>query len=230
MKRILLTISVLAAFIARADAQSGTFSYGAKVGPTLNWAGAASANCQSKGAALGLGVGFVADYHLSDFLAVSSGLEFNWVRLKQRFDDYRRMNGFLEYSVVATDRRTSASYLEVPLKAKARKELVDDLTGFAEAGIGLGLNIGASAKDEFSFYGINHADTKYVDKTYQYRLLQASLRLGLGVEYAYSADYGLFAQLSFRHAFSNMFTNELQQRTGSNMKANFIGIEAGVMF
>ncbi len=230
MKKILLTISLLAAFMAHADAQSETFSFGIKAGPTFNWAGADATTCQNKGVALGLGMGLVADYHLSGILAVSSGLEYNWVRLKLRLDDYRRMENFLEYSVVAIDRRTSASYLEIPLKLKARTEIVDDLTGFAEVGAGLGFNLSARAKDEFTFYGIDHADTKYVDKTNQHRMLQAALRFGLGAEYAFSSDYSVFAQLSFRHALSNMFTSEMQRRTGSNMKVNYIGIDAGVMF
>ena len=230
MKKILLTISFLAAFVAVADAQSGEFSYGVKAGPTFNWAGAASASCENMGARLGFGLGAVVDYHLSANLAVSSGLEFNLMRFKHSIVDYRRMENFLEYSTVALERRTSATYLEIPLKAKARTEIIDDVTGFVEAGLGIGMNLSARVKDEFEFYGIPYADPRYVDATYRYRLLQAALRFGLGMEYAISSDYSVFAQLSFRHALSNMFTSQLQKQTGSNMKANFIGIEAGVMF
>lgn len=230
MKKILLTISFLAAFVAVADAQSGEFSYGVKAGPTFNWAGAASASCENMGARLGFGLGAVVDYDLSAKLAVSSGLEFNLMRFKHSIVDYRRMENFLEYSTVALERRTSATYLEIPLKAKARTEIIDDVTGFVEAGLGIGMNLSARVKDEFEFYGIPYADPRYVDAIYRYRMFQATLRFGLGTEYAISSDYSVFAQLSFRHALSNMFTSQLQKQTGSNMKANFIGIEAGVMF
>ena len=230
MKRISLIISFLAFFTVGANAQSGALSYGVKAGPTFNWASAASTSCENKGAPMGFGLGLVADYEITSNLAFSTGLEYNWVRMKYQFADYRRMENFLEYSDVTVDRKSAGSYLEIPLKAKASMDIMDELKGFVEAGLGIGINLSSRAKDEFDFYGIDYADKRYVDKTYQYRMLQAALRFGLGAEYAFSSDYSLFAQVSFRHALSNMFTHDLQRKTGSNMKVNFIGIEAGVMF
>lgn len=229
MRKSLLTISVLAFFAIGGKAQSGTFSYGVKVGPTLNWASRASTVCENKGAALGFGLGFVANYQFSDYVAVSTGLEFNQVTMKYRFADYRRINNFLEYATVSVGRKSRSSYLEVPLKARAQMEVFDDMTGYVEAGVGIGLNLATRAKDEFEFHGNSYADNAYVDVTRQYRPLQVALRFGIGVQYSLNADWSVFAQLSSRHAVSNMFTHEMLSQTGSNMKANFVGLEVGVV-
>jgi len=39
-----------------------------------------------------------------------------------------------------------------------------------------------------------------------------------------------FVQISFDHAFSNAFVRSLEKQTGSILRNNFIGVEAGIMF
>ena len=230
MKRILLIISCVVLFALQCNAQNGKNVYGLKVGPTLNWASPASSEAEGNGARLGFGVGVVYDRCLTDHLAVSSGLGYYLLGQSYRFTDNRIVPGFLESANVGeVDRKSRGSYLEVPLKIKVRHEVAESLKAFVEGGAALSLNLSDKAKDEFDFFGWSYSDAAYVAVTGEYRLLQAALKFGAGVEYEINSRISLFAQLTYHLALSNMFTKDLYKLTGSDLRTNFIGIEVGIM-
>ena len=229
MKRILLIISLVACFAMASNAQNQPFRLGFKMGPSIDWASAGSTVVENHGAKLGFGAGFVVDYHFNDYFAVTSGLNFNDLRMGYRFMDSRGVEDFLEDALVMVDRRVRTTYFEVPLMARADVKIVDSWKAYVEAGVGLGVNSADKAKDEYSFCWIDYADESYVDYSYQYRILQASMCFALGAEYDINPKLSLFAQLSFCHSFSNAFTHLMQKQTGSIARQNFIGLEIGFM-
>lgn len=230
MKRTILIISVITLFSLNCNAQKGANDFGLKVGPNFGWAGSATTAGKSNGAQLGLCVGGFVDHYFTDHVALSVGVNLNLTRLKYQFTDLRNVENFLEPCNVTVDRKFKGSYIEVPVKVKAKFPIVDSWNAFAEAGGGVGVNLSAQAKDSYSFYGVTFEDDHFNNRSTQYRLLQASLHFGLGAEYELSSRMNLFAQLSFRHSLSNMFTHELYKNTNSNLKANYIGLEVGVIF
>ena len=229
MKRILLVISLVACFAMASNAQSSPFRLGCKVGPSIDWASAGSQVTDGKGAKLGFGAGLVVDYHFNDYFAVTSGLNFNYLNMAYRFQDYRGVEDFLVDAMVMVDRHVHTAYFEIPLMARAEMEVSAPWLAYVEAGLGFGLNFSAKAKDTYDFYWINYEDDKYADYSYQYRLLQASLCVALGAEYEINPKFSLFAQLSFSHSFSNAFTSLMQKQTGSIIRQNYIGLEIGFM-
>lgn len=229
MRRILLIISLVSAFFVEANAQMRNVRLGLKLGPTIDWASSGSTAANNDGIRLGGTVGLVCDYYFADNVAVSSGLNFNLLRLKYSFIDHRRVEDFLEQTNISVSRRLKATNIEIPLKVKVRYELFDSFLAYAEAGAGLSLNCKDYGKDSYSFYWVSSEGQSYVDCTNQYRPLQFSMVFGLGAEYEINKNLSAFAQLTFDHAFSNAFVNSLEKQTGSILRNNYIGIEVGVM-
>ena len=172
----------------------------------------------------------VCDYYVTSYVAVSSGVNFNFLRMKYTFTDRRRVEDFLEEANVPVSRRLKATNIEIPLKAKFRLDVAESLKAYAEAGVGLSFNCKDYAKDSYSFYWVASEGENYVDCTNQYRPLQFSMIFGLGAEYEINRDFSVFAQLSFDHAFSNAFVSILEKQTGSIIRNNYIGIEIGIMY
>ena len=229
MRRILLIISLVSTFIMGANAQTGKVRLGFRLGPTIDWASSGSTAATNDGIRLGGNLGLVCDYYFTDNFAVSSGVNFNLLRLKYTFIDYRRAEDFLEEANISVSRRLNATNIEIPLKAKFRVDVVDSFKAYAEAGVGLSLNCKDFGKDNYTFYWTTFEGESYVDCTNQYRPLQLSMIFGLGAEYEINRNLSAFAQLTFDHAFSNAFVNSLEKQTGSILRNNYIGVEVGFM-
>ena len=235
MRRILLIISLVSAFIVGADAQTGNVRLGMKFGPTIDWASSGSTAATNEGIRLGGNLGLVCDYYFTDNIAVSSGVNFNFLRMDYSFMDQRYVADFLEKINVKISRRLKATNFEIPLKMKMKFNILDSFSAYVEAGGGLSINVKDLGKDrceEFSFYWVYYDSEQsysYEDRTHQYRPLQLSMVFGLGTEYEINRNLSIFAQLTFDHAFSNAFVSSLEKQTGSILRNNYIGIEVGVM-
>lgn len=229
MRKILLIISLVATFAVGANAQTGNVRLGIKLGPTVDWASSGSTAATNDGIRLGGNLGLVCDYYFTDNIAVSSGVDFNFLRLKYSFIDYRRAEDFLEESNISVSRRLRATNIEIPLKAKLRFDVIDSFKAYAEVGAGLSLNCKDFGKDSYAFYWTSFEGETYVDCTNQYRPLQLSMIFGLGAEYEINRNLSAFVQLTFDHALSNAFVNSLEKQTGSILRNNYIGVEVGFM-
>ncbi len=230
MRKILLIISMLAAIAIGANAQTSSIRYGIKIGPTFDWVSSGSTAAENEGFRLGGSLGLVFDYYFTSNVAVSTGADLNFLRMKYSFTDRRRVEDFLEEANVLVSRRINATNIEIPLKAKISFDVAESFKAFAEAGVGLSFNCKDYGKDMYSFYWVTSEGEDYVDCTNQYRPLQFSMIFGLGTEYEINRDFSVFAQLTFDHAFSNAFVQSLEKYTGSILRNNYIGVEVGVMY
>ena len=216
-------------FVTGSTAQSNPLVFGFKMGPSLNWASSGSTNASNNGVRLGFGAGLVVDYCFADNFAVSSGLNVRSQRFYYQFTDNRTIDGFLGEVPVSVDRRVKGTYFELPLEAKAGFEIMDSWKAYVEAGLGIGVNVSDYAKDSFTYQWVKYSDESYLDYSYQYRLLQASILFGLGVEYEFNHSLSLFAQLSLNHALSNTFTHPMENSTGSVLNVNCVALEIGIL-
>jgi len=245
MKKISLIISFVVLFALAGNAQTASSGkapaassvnaltknvrVGLKIGPSIDWASSGSPETESKAPGVGLNMGLILDYYLTDYFAVSSGLNFNAFRMKYQFTDYRRPEDFLEETNVSVLRRVKGCNLEIPVKIKGKFNVVESFDAFVEVGCGLGFNLKDRCKDEFEFYWTDYTDERFVDCTNQYRAFQPSLLFGVGAEYEINSKLSAFVQLTFDHAFSNAFVKSLEKQTGSIVRNNYIGIEVGIM-
>ena len=229
MKKISLIYSFVVLFALGGNAQSGNFRIGLKLGPTFDWASSGSVETENDGVKLGFNAGCVIEYYLTDNIAASSGVNFNFYRMKYRFMDYRMAEDFLYETNVSVSRQLRASCLEIPLKVKAKFDIAGLFGAYVEAGGSLGFNLKDYGKDEFSQHWTEFHGDFYEDCTNQYRAFQPSLIFGVGAEYELNQLLSVFAQLTFNHAFLNAFVSSLEKQTGSILRNNFIGIEVGIM-
>ena len=230
MKKFALILSMVAFLSLQGFSQAGTYYYGLKFGPSFDWASSSSTAAKNEGMKLGFGVGCVVDHFITNHVAISSGLDFNYWRGHYTFSDMRMVPDFLEEVPVSVDRHVRGCYFEIPIKVKVKAQIVDGWKAFAEAGVGLGINTSDLTKDAYSFYWVSIADAGYTnDYFYQYRWFQTALNFGLGAEFQVNKKFSLFAQISVNHALSNTFSRNIEKLTGSNLKTNYIGIEVGIM-
>ena len=82
MRKTVLIISLVTLFAMNANAQPNGNRIGIKVGPTIDWASPGSAAAKREGIGLGFGLGLVYDHYLSDYFAVSSGVNLNFLQMK----------------------------------------------------------------------------------------------------------------------------------------------------
>lgn len=231
MKKILLIVSLIAICSLNGNSQERSFNFGLKMGPNLAWANAPSAEAgKNLSSRIGFSAGLFVDSYFTKNFAFSTGLNFNILGMNYQFTDRRHLPNFVEATNISVDRTFSGTYLELPLKFKMKFEVADALSVFADAGVGIGLNLSDKAKDVYSFYGINYSDPEFVNVTNEYRRLQVAMKFDLGAAYQISNYFSVFAQLAFHHSFSNMFTYEMKKETGVNLKSNFIGLELGIMY
>ena len=230
MKKTLLIISLVTVCALYVNSQPNGFRMGVKLGPTIDWASPGSAVVKGEGCGLGFGMGLVFDQYLSDYFAVSSGVNFNLLRMKYSFMDRRLVGDFLEEANMTVSRRMKAANIEIPLMAKFKMDVLNSFAAYVEAGGGVSFNCKDFARDDYSFYWVSSEGQNFVDCTNQYRVLQFSMIFGLGGEYQINQNLTAFAQLTFDHAFSNAFISSLEKHTGSVMRNNYIGIEVGVMY
>lgn len=230
MKKILLIISAVAVFSLHGFSQSRTNEFGVKIGTGLCWAGSGSEMVRNEGVHFGADLGLIGNWYFTKHIALSTGLNFNYMRMKYQFTDYRSVPDFLEMTNVSVSRRVKGTYLEVPLKIKVKAEIMEAWSAYVDAGIGLGFNLSDFTKDEYEFYWVQEDEKIYSDRSYQYRVLQPAINVGLGAEYEINRSFRAFAQLSFNHALTNTFTKDLAKQTGSIINTNFIGLEFGILY
>lgn len=231
MKKIALIISMVALVSLQGFAQRGTYSFGIKFGPTFDWASPGSKVSKNEGLRMGFTIGGIVDHYITNHVAISSGLNFNFWRGHYSFTDLRMPPDFLEEAIIEdVDRQVRACYFEVPVKVKVKAPIVDGLKAFAEAGVGFSLNTKDLTKDAYEFCWVSYNDSFYSNSHfYQYRWFQVALNFGIGVEYEINSKLGVFVQITSNNALTNTFTKEIEKLTGSNLKTNFIGIELGIM-
>ena len=230
MKKIVLIVSLIAFCSLTGNAQERTFNFGLKAGTNLAWASSPSEKAgKGLGAGMGFNAGVFVDSYFTEHFAFSTGLNFNVLSMKYQFTDHRYVENFAEAANVLVERKFSGSYIEVPLQLKMSFDVADAVSVFAAAGAGLGFNLSDKAKDKYSFYGNNHEDQNFVNVANDYRKLQVALKFNVGAAYRISNYFSVFGQLTFHHSFSNMFTYEMKKATDVNLKANYIGLEVGIM-
>jgi hypothetical protein len=230
MRKILLIISLVALVSMTANAQTKDVRIGIKTGPTIDWVSSGSTAVKNEGVRLGLNVGLVYDHYITSHVAISSGANFNLLRMKYTFTDHRYVDDFLEKTNVAVERRLKANNIEIPLKAKFDVDVTNSLKAYVEAGGGLSFNISDLAKDSYDFYWVSSKGENYIDCTNQYRMTQVSMIFGLGAEYEINRVFSLFAQLTFDHAFTNAFIRSMEKQTGSMILNNYFGVEFGILY
>ena len=241
MKKSLLFVGLLLAMSLTASAQNNGFAFGFKFGPGFDWTGSTTGAAKSEGMRMGFGVGVVAEYYFADNYAIVSGVNVNMNRGHYSFLNGRMTTDSVpELETYTVDRMYKATIYEVPLMLKMMTNELGGLPlrAFAQVGAGVGYAQKVKVKDD-------NADA-WLATNKEYSNLRASMKFGMGAQYAIDQSTRIFAGLYFSHDFINNINSIApnhyknyfdengdkigERETKLNVLQNRIGLEVGVLF
>ena len=226
-----------------ASAQNNGFAFGFKLGPGFDWTGSTTGAAKSEGMRMGFGVGVVAEYYFADNYAIVSGVNVNMNRGHYSFDNARLVMGADSVAVpeiYSVDRKFKSTIYEIPLMLKMMTNELGGLPlrAYAQVGAGIGYAQKVKVKDD-------NADA-WLATNKEYSNLRASMKFGLGAQYAIDQSTRVFAGLYFSHDFINNINSITpnhyknyydengekigERETKLNVLQNRIGLEVGVLF
>ena len=204
------------------------FRMGLHLLPSVAWLDARDAHTLPDGAIARFGFGFTADIMFADNYAIGTGI--NVFRNGGKLTSFERVTGHpvdeandsLEF-IVQRDRRLIHHWVELPVSFKFRTREVGHITYWGQFGLGLGLNLRATADDRVSYLfrgaevagvsswmqevEINPQDVTDVPVEDEVALLRASMIVGLGIEYNLSGKTALLLGATFNNGLFNVANN-----------------------
>ena len=238
MKRRLLFVGLMLTLSLSASAQYKGFSFGFKLGPGFDWTGSTTGAANNEGLRTGFGVGVMAEYYFAENYAIVSGINVNMNRGHYSFENARMDStaGVVKFPV---DRYYKSTVYEIPLMLKMMTNELGNLPlrAYAQVGAGIGYAQRVKVQDDQA--------TDWVATNKEYSNLRASMKFGLGAQYAIDQSTRVFASLYFSHDFINNINSIApnhykfyfengekigERETKLNVLQNRIGIEVGVLF
>lgn len=197
---------------------------GLKASPIVSWIRPETRGYLNDGVRIGYSYGFISDFRLGEFYALSTGFNISFLR------------GALEYEALYgtsqspqwLNRSYFMQYVEVPITIKMHTQEIGFITYFGKIGFGTGLRLRARARD---FYSVERVTIEVDDIAADTRLLRGSLIIGGGIKYSLGGTTAILAGLTFNNGFTNILkgTNQVTGRTPSAI-SNYLELTIGVMF
>jgi hypothetical protein len=220
MKKILVSTFLFMVMVTFTNAQDfGQLRFGLKASPSFSWLNPGTTGFDRDGLKLGFSYGLIVDAPFSRSADFSTGIFINHLGGKLLFKHY--------HNEVLTDfsRNYSLSYLEIPLTLKMRTPEMGYFTYFGKFGLGLGFQIGASAKESF---GSTIRDVDNFNKNT--RFLNSSLIVGVGTEYAFGGRTALMVGITYNNGFMNVLKGKDYQDRDIKATLSYLEISLGILF
>lgn len=204
MKKLLLSLLVLAATISTASAQ---FEIGLKVSPSVTSlraespAGTAVGTGFTSGKSkLSFGGGLVVDYFFGENYAFSTGLLLSGKGGTFSYNESKTANGG---AVSTNTMKLSTQYLELPVSVKLfTNEVATDVRLYFQVGGSINVPIGARIDGE-KFY-TDPSNNASVKASEYVKFVDADGLAGLGAEYQLAKSTKVFAGLSYRRGLIDL--------------------------
>ena len=254
MKKNLFFVGLMLALSLSASAQYDGFSFGLRLGPNFNWVTSKAGAADNQGTKVGFDLGFMAEYYFTENYALVTGINVNFLRGQYDFADKRlvaAVDTITNYRLGIVDRWFKSTVYEIPLMFKmVTPELGNiPLRAYAQVGGAFGVSPRVKVKDSFSVDGIPFSeDEEYTIARGQYNPIHASLRAGIGAEYAVLESTRAFLGVYYSYDFLNGISSGAQGITSNyrryyngdkalgerdvrlDIHQHRIGIEVGVLF
>lgn len=211
----------------RARYDEPRFRMGLHFLPSVGWMDARDSHTLTDGSVTRFGFGFTADIMFADNYAIGTGI--NVFRNGGRFTRFDRVTGSpadlandSTQFLVLRDRKLTQHWVELPVTFKFRTREIGHITYWGQFGLGLGLNLRATADDlvdyryrsddpegalweEESVIGtVEFEDVPVEDEV---ALLRAAMIVGLGIEYNLSGKTALLVGATFNNGLFNVANN-----------------------
>lgn len=208
---------------------------GLHVLPSIAWMDIRDQHTVGNGAVSRFGFGFTADVMFADNYAVGTGI--NVFRNGGRIQTIERLTGApldpandTTQFIVRRDRKLTQHWVELPVTFKFRTREIGHITYWGQFGLGLGLNLRATADDQVAYLYRNDAelnlgsewveDTETGELTWddvpvenEVALMRAAMIVGLGIEYNLSGKTALLVGATFNNGLFNVANNRNFGRT-----------------
>lgn len=254
MKKNLFFVGLMLALSLSASAQYDGFSFGLRLGPNFNWVTSKAGAADNQGTKAGFDLGFMAEYYFSENYALVTGVNVNFLSGHYVYDDMRLVGAVdtvTNYRLGSVDRNFKTTVYEIPLMFKmVTPELGNiPLRAYAQVGGAFGVSPRVKAKDVFSVEGVTFSEAEdYSLAKGEYNPIHASLRAGIGADYAFLESTRVFLGVYYSYDFLNGISSGAQGITSNyrryyngnkalgerdvrlDIHPHRIGIEVGVLF
>jgi hypothetical protein len=259
MKKSLLIVGLLMAMSLSATAQYDGPAFGFRLGPNFNWITSSKGGADNEKVPVGFDLGFVFEYYFTENYAFVTGVNVNFLRGAYDFKDMRNisLDSISNYQLGDVERKFKTTEYEIPLMLKMVTPEIGNLPlrAYAQIGGAFGITPVVKVKDDFDLNVLEEMD--YLDDAAyraakgEYNPIHASLRAGIGAEYAflettraflgvyYSYDFlngigsggqGIFRN-NYRLHYYDADGNVLGDRTPKlDIHQHRIGVEVGILF
>lgn len=246
MKKNLFFVGLMLALSLTASAQYRGFSFGLRLGPNFDWVTSKAGAADNQGTKTGFDVGFLAEYYFTENYALVTGVNVNFLKGQYGFEDKRLIS--TDTVLGPVNRMFKSTVYEIPLMLKmVTPELGNlPLRAYAQLGGAFGVSPRVKAKDNFPVGGI--VEDEYRVAKGEYNPIHASVRAGIGAEYAFLKSTRAFLGVYYSYDFLNGISSGVQGITSNYRKyyngdkefgerdvrldihQHRIGVEVGVLF
>ena len=205
------------------------FRMGLHLLPSIAWLDARDGSTVSDGSIGRFGFGFTADIMFADNYAIGTGV--NVFRNGGKLTTIERLTGDpldpandTTQFVVQRERTLTQHWVELPVSFKFRTREIGHITYWGQFGLGLGLNLRATADDRVQYRFRNDpliitgsewvedlvtGEIEYQDVPVEdeVALMRAAMIVGLGVEYNLSGKTALLLGATFNNGLFNVANN-----------------------
>ncbi len=222
MKKIALIALFFSALTLHA--QSPTFRFGLTATPVFDWLRIEGDSYENGGTKFGFQYGLLFDQTIGNVerYAFSSGILINYVNAS-----YSYATGVSLDSTSEIDLRVQ--YIEIPLTMRLRTNEVNYLTYYGQFGLTPGFRIKARA-DYFEEGTALDEDLNFTEENISgatYNLMNISLTLGAGAEYALTENTSIMGGIFWQNGFANVIDDDVED---NNAYLKQIGVRVGVLF
>ncbi len=213
----------------RARYEEPKFRMGLHLLPSIAWLDARDGSTVSDGSIGRFGFGFTADIMFADNYAIGTGV--NVFRNGGKLTTIERLTGDpldpandTTQFVVQRERTLTQHWVELPVSFKFRTREIGHITYWGQFGLGLGLNLRATADDRVQYRFRNDplvitgstwvedletGEIEYQDVPVedQVALMRAAMIVGLGIEYNLSGKTALLLGATFNNGLFNVANN-----------------------
>ena len=213
----------------RARYEEPKFRMGLHLLPSIAWLDARDGSTVSDGSISRFGFGFTADIMFANNYAIGTGV--NVFRNGGKLTTIERLTGDpldpandTTQFVVQRERTLTQHWVELPVSFKFRTREIGHITYWGQFGLGLGLNLRATADDRVQYRFRNDpliitgntwvedletGEIEYQDVPVEdeVALMRAAMIVGLGIEYNLSGKTALLLGATFNNGLFNVANN-----------------------
>ncbi len=226
-KLILLAACIFIAVGSTTKAQNFRFGINGEV--MLSWLVSDDDNVESKGMAPGFSYGLWAEYFFANNYGFTSGLRISHMGGFITYNNdgfYIRLKEDTAIGLPGTGLRYSLQYVEIPVALKFKTNEIGYFTYFGQFGFVPGILWRAKARTD------NIPGFEEYKRIYDMNFFNASLLVGLGLEYNLAGNTSLLVRFSYVGGFTDITRHKrlLQDKDNANVRINSVRLAVGFLF